>query len=132
MSLFHLLKNITLRHLLLNKARTFLSAFGIALGVSVFVSVQLAIHTAIGSFNASVDHVAGKANLQVLSFGKGFSEEAYLKAKKVPGVRASTPVIQYISKIDEPIGEPLYLLGIDIFSDQEFRSYRFHEMNEKD
>jgi putative ABC transport system permease protein len=132
MSFYHLLKNITFRHLLLNKGKTFLSALGIALGVGVFVSVQLAIHTAIGSFNASVDHVAGKANLQVLSFGKGFPEEAYLKAKKVPGVRAATPVIQFISKIDEPIGEPLYLLGIDIFSDREFRSYRFHEMNEQE
>jgi len=132
MSLFHLLKNITLRHLCLNKRRTLLSALGIALGVGVFISVQLAIHTAIGSFNASVDQVSGKANLQVLSSGRGFPEEAYLNAKRVPGVRAATPLIQFVSKIDEPIGEPLYLLGIDIFSDQEFRSYRFHEMDGQD
>ena len=100
---------------------------GIALGVSVFVSVQFAIHTAIESFNATVDHVSGKANLQITSFGRGFSEEVYLKVKKVPGVKAATPVIQYVSKIDEPIGEPLYLLGIDVFSDQPFREYQFYE-----
>ena len=127
MALFYLLKNITFRHLRHHKGRTFLSIIGIALGVGVFVSVQMAIHTAIESFNASVDHVSGKANLQVTSFGRGFSEEVYLKVKKVPGVKAATPVIQYVSKMDEPIGEPLYLLGIDVLSDQPFREYQFYE-----
>ena len=127
MVLLHLLKNITFRHLRHHKGRTFLSIIGIALGVGVFVSVQMAIHTAIESFNASVDHVSGKANLQVTSFGRGFSEEVYLKVKKVPGVKAATPVIQYVSKMDEPIGEPLYLLGIDVLSDQPFREYQFYE-----
>ena len=130
MILLHLLRNITFRHLRHHRGRTFLSIAGIALGVSVFVSVQLAIYTAIESFNVSVDHVSGKSNLQVTSFGRGFSEEVYLKVKKVPGVKAATPVIQYVSKIDEPIGEPLYLLGIDAFSDKPFREYQFHEAEE--
>ncbi|HMK75169.1 MAG TPA: FtsX-like permease family protein [Thermodesulfobacteriota bacterium] len=131
MLLLHLLKNITLRHLRYHKGRTLLSMVGIALGVAVFISVQTAIHTAIESFNASVDHVSGKANLQVTSFGRGFSEEAYLKVKKVPGVEAATPVIQYVSKMDEPIGEPLYLLGIDVFSDRPFREYQFYETDDE-
>ena len=131
MTLFHLLKNITLRHLRYHKGRTLLCVVGIALGVGVFVSVQLAIHTAIESFNASVDHVSGKANLQITSFGRGFSEEVYLKVKKVPGIKAATPVIQYTAKIDEPIGEPLYLLGIDVFSDQPFREYQLYQSDEE-
>jgi len=126
MVLFHLLKNITFRHLRHHKGRTILSMIGIALGVGVFVSVQMAIYTAIESFNASVDHVSGKTNLQITSFGRGFPEEVYLKVKKVPGIKAATPVIQYTSKIDEPIGEPLYLLGIDVFSDRPFREYQFY------
>ena len=130
MTLFHLLRNITLRHLQHHKGRTLLSIVGIALGVGVFVSVQMAIYTAIESFNASVDHVSGKANLQVTSFGRGFSEEVYLEVKKVSGVKAATPVIQYVSKIDEPIGEPLYLLGIDVFSDKPFREYQFYGAEE--
>jgi putative ABC transport system permease protein len=132
MTLLYLLKNITLRHLRHHKGRTILSMIGIALGVAVFISVQTAIHTAIESFNASVDHVSGKANLQVTSFGRGFSEEVYLKVKKVPGVKAATPVIQYVSKMDEPIGEPLYLLGIDVFSDRPFREYQFYETGDED
>jgi putative ABC transport system permease protein len=112
--------------------RTSLSIIGIVLGVSVFVSVQIAIHTSIESFNATVDHVSGKANLQITSSGRGFSEETYLRAKKVSGVTAATPVIQCISKIDEPIGEPLYLLGIDIFSDQKFRNYQLYDPTEED
>ena len=131
MVLFHLLKNITLRHLRLHKGRTILSIIGIALGVGVFVSVQMAIHTAIESFNATVDHVSGKANFQITSFGRGFSEEVYLKVKKVPGVKAATPVIEYTSKMDEPIGEPLYLFDIDVFSDQPFREYQFYQSEEE-
>jgi len=132
MILFHLLKKITFPHLRLNKMRTFLSLIGIVLGVSVFVSVQIAIHTSIESFNTTVDHVSGKANLQITSFGRGFSEEVYLRVKRVPGVTAATPVIQFISKIDEPIEEPLYLLGIDLFSDQQFRNYQFYDPTEED
>ena len=132
MVFLHLLKNITFRHLCLNKGRALLSALGIALGVGVFISVQIAIYTAIESFNATVDHVSGKANLQLVSFGRGFPEEVYLKVKKVPGIKAATPIIQFIPKIDDPIGEPLYLLGIDIFSDQQFRDYQFHEANEEE
>ena len=131
MALLYLLRTIALRHLRQHKGRTFLSILGIALGVSVFISVQLAIHTAIESFNVTVDHVSGKANLQVTSYGRGFSEEAYLKVKKVPGVRAATPVIQYTAKMDDPMGEPLYLLGIDVFSDQPFREYTLYEPDEE-
>ncbi|NWF91401.1 MAG: ABC transporter permease [Syntrophaceae bacterium] len=131
MTLFHLFRNIILPHLRLNKGRTWLAAFGIALGVGVFVSVQIAVHTAIESFNATVDHVSGKANLQLVSFARGFPEETYLRVKKVAGVKATTPLIQFIPKIDEPIGEPLYLLGIDVFSDRQFRDYAFREAEEE-
>jgi putative ABC transport system permease protein len=132
MALLHLFKNITLRHIRLHKGRTFLTILGIALGVSVLVSVQIAIRTAIESFNDTVDHVSGKANLQVTSFGRGFPEEVFLKVKRVPGIKAATPVIQYISKFDEPIDEPLYLLGIDVFSDRPFREYQFYQSDEED
>ncbi len=132
MVLYYLLKNITLRHLRLNKGRTFLSVIGISLGVSVFIGVQIAIHTAIESFNATVDHVSGRANLQITSYGRGFPEEAFLKVKKVRGVKAATPVVQFVCKIDEPVGEPLYLLGIDVFSDRQFRDYKFDDVNEED
>jgi putative ABC transport system permease protein len=132
MVFFQLLKYITFRHLCINKGRTLLSALGIALGVAVFVSVQIAIHTSIESFNSTVDHVTEKANFQIISFGNGFPEEVYLKVKNVPGIKAATPIIQFIPKIDDPIGEPLYLLGIDVFSDQQFRDYRFQETEKED
>jgi putative ABC transport system permease protein len=34
--------------------------------------------------------------------------------------------------MDEPIGEPLYLLGIDVFSDRPFREYQFYETGDQD
>lgn len=132
MALLYLLRSITLRHLEYHKGRTLLSIVGIALGVAVFISIQIATYTAIESFNSSVDHVSGKATLQITSFGRGFPEEVFLRVKKISGIKAATPVIQFVSKIDDPIGEPLYLLGIDIFSDQQFRDYRFEELKEED
>jgi putative ABC transport system permease protein len=132
MTIFYLLKEISLRHFLSNRGRTLLSALGIALGVGVFISIQIAIHTSIESFNTTVDHVSGKTNFQVVSSGRGFPEEVYLDVKKAPGVKAATPVIQFVPKIDAPIGEPLYLLGIDIFSDRNFRDYEFLEADEED
>ncbi len=130
MSLIHLLRLVTFNHLRLQKMRGVLSICGIALGVSVLVSVQIAIHTSIESFNATVDHISGKANLQVTSYGRGFAEETFLKVKKISGVKAATPIIEFVAKLDEPIGEPIYLLGIDIFSDQPFREYRFEGSEE--
>ena len=132
MKLIYLLKTITLRHLCLNKGRTLYSIIGICLGVSVFVSVQIAIHTAIEAFDATVDHVSGKSQFQITSYGRGFSEEVYPKIKKIDGVKAATPVIQFISKVDDPSGEPLYILGIDIFSDRQFRDYRSDEPSHQD
>ncbi|RPJ00504.1 MAG: FtsX-like permease family protein, partial [Deltaproteobacteria bacterium] len=132
MTFFHLIRQVTFRHLRLNKMRTALTVIGIALGVSVFVSLQIAIHTAIESFNSTVDHVTGKANLQITSSGRGFPEETYLKVKKIAGIKAATPVIQYVAKIDHSAGEPLYLLGVDVFSDQQFRDYQFEESKEED
>jgi putative ABC transport system permease protein len=130
MPLLQLLRLITLRHLRLQKMRGALAIGGIALGVSVLISVQIAIHTSVESFNATVDHISGRANLQVTSFGRGFSEETFLRVKKVPGVRAATPLIEFVAQLDEPFGEPLYLLGIDIFSDQPFREYQFEGSEE--
>jgi putative ABC transport system permease protein len=123
--LIHLVRLFSLRHFSREKWKSGLTILGIALGVAVFVSICISIHSALDAFKSTVDHVAGKTNLEVTSGGKGFDETLFLRIKGTEGVLAATPVIQYVAKCSPPINRPLLILGIDIFSDQRFREYRF-------
>ncbi len=83
-----------LRRLAQERGRTLLALAGVALGVAVFVSIRLASHSALASFADTVDAVAGRANLQVLSASDGFDEALYARVRAWPGVRAAAPVVQ--------------------------------------
>ncbi|MFQ6078051.1 MAG: ABC transporter permease, partial [Thermodesulfobacteriota bacterium] len=98
---------------------------GIALGVAVFISVRISINSALGAFRSTVDHVAGKTHLEITSLDTSFDENLLLRVKRTKGILATTPVVQYVAQCIRPINEPLLVLGIDIFSDQRFRAYRF-------
>ncbi len=102
-----------------------MTILGIALGVAVFISIRISINSALDAFRSTIDHVAGKTNLEVTSPGKGFDENLFPLIKKTEGVLTATPVIQYVAQCSPPINQPLLILGIDIFSDQRFREYQF-------
>ncbi len=123
--MIRLIRLFSLRHFCLEKWKSGLTIVGIALGVAVFISIRTSIHSALDAFRSTVDHVAGKTHLEIVSQGNGFDEELFLLASKVDGILAATPVIQYLAQTTQPIDEPLLILGIDIFSDRRFRSYRF-------
>ncbi|MBI4552516.1 MAG: ABC transporter permease [Candidatus Latescibacteria bacterium] len=129
---------ITCRHLFQERGRTLLTVLGVALGVAVFVSIRLANHSALASFADTVDAVAGKANLQVVSDSEGFDERIYPKVRAVPGVQAAAPVVQtyalaapgkpdgkslYTSGDRGPYNETLLVLGVDLFSEAPFARY---------
>src|SRR5205807_1584156 len=82
------------RHLAREPWRTALTVLGVALGVGVFVSVRLASTSALGSFEETVDAVAGRANLTLTASGEGLDERVYVVARRVPGVQAAAPVIE--------------------------------------
>ncbi|MES2765265.1 MAG: FtsX-like permease family protein [Bacteroidota bacterium] len=128
MNIFRL---VNLRHMASEPGKFLLSVLGVALGVAVFIAIRIANNTALSSFEASIDVVSGKANLQILSEnGAGIDENVYGKLKSLKAVQAITPVIeQYAQLIDEKekrekgTGQPLLILGIDPFSDVAFRTY---------
>ena len=66
----------SLRYFARHPALTALNIVGIALGVTVFLAVQIINHSALESFRASVDIVAGKANLELVGDGLRFDERA--------------------------------------------------------
>ena len=74
--------------------RTLLTLLGVGLGVAMFVSIRLASTSALASFGDTVDAVAGKANLEVSASSEGVDERVFPAVRKVPGVRAASPVVE--------------------------------------
>src|SRR5271155_3706502 len=81
----------SLRYFARHPALTALNIVGIALGVTVFLSVQIVNHSALESFRASVDIVAGKADLEIVGDGLRFDEQAYPVVNSHPDIAAATP-----------------------------------------
>jgi putative ABC transport system permease protein len=123
--LIHLVRLFSLHHFYQEKWKSGLTIVGIALGVAVFISIRISVHSALDAFKSTVDHVAGKTHLEIASRQNGFDENFFPKIKGTKGVFAATPVVQYLAQCIRPGNQPLLVLGIDIFSDRRFRSYRF-------
>lgn len=126
---------ISLRHLYLESGRTLLTVLGVALGVAVYLAIRLANHSAMASFAATVDAVAGKANLQVAGDSSGFDERLYPKIRALPGVIAAAPVVQayaltaglgdvspraLVKGEEDPHLDTVLVLGIDPFAEAPF------------
>jgi hypothetical protein len=69
-----------------HRLRASLTILGIELGVSVLVAVVLVSRSIIVGVSASVDDLAGKADLQVRAIGSGFDEAMLDRLAKVPGI----------------------------------------------
>ena len=116
-----------LRHLRSYKGRAFLCLLGVALGVAVFIGIKTAASSALISFRDTVTSLAGNTQLQVTGQGNGFPEDLYATVASADGIRAATPVMEFNVLATAPLDEPLLMLGIDVFSDQDFRQYHFVE-----
>lgn len=121
--MLQLLRWIGIRHLWREGGTTLPAILGVALGVAVFVAIRLANHSALASFRATVDAVAGTANLQIAATGEGLDERLFADVRRMPGVQAAAPVVQSVLPLANGTGEALLLLGIDLFSEGEFDRY---------
>ena len=117
----------SLRYFARHPALTALNIVGIALGVTVFLSIQIVNHSALESFRASVDIVAGKADLEVVGDGLRFDEEAYPIVSAHPDVAAATPTVEEVASLTDHPGEYLQILGIDPFSNQPLRTFELSD-----
>ena len=81
MDFLRLFRRYILRDLFKNKARGALTVSGIALGISVVVAVHLANERAIGSFNDSLEIMAGRADLEITANGFPLPDDS-LRIKK--------------------------------------------------
>ncbi|MCS6989766.1 MAG: FtsX-like permease family protein [Chloroherpetonaceae bacterium] len=126
----HLLKifwQVNLRHAVQDWGKFLSSVFAVAVGVAVFLAIRLSNHSAFKAFEATIDNVNGKANAQIQSAsGSEFSQSVYRRVLELKersrAIQAATPVTEQLAEI-QGIKEALIVLGIDVFSDQKFRSY---------
>ncbi len=123
MTLFTLLRRISLKHIRYQKARTVIAVFGIALGVASMVSIDIVNGSVLRSFEDSINRVAGRASLQVTSADSGFPEEMIDRVQKVPGVEYALPVIETNADFSEGTGRSFMILGVDSLQDHKLRSY---------
>src|SRR5476651_1777540 len=121
----------SLRYFARHPALTALNIVGIALGVSVFLAVQIINHSALESFRASVDIVAGKADLEVVGDGLRFDEQAYPIVDSEPDIVAATPTVEDVASLTDYPGEYLQILGIDIFSNRPLRTFELHDAQDQ-
>jgi putative ABC transport system permease protein len=98
-------------------SQTLLTVLGVALGVAVLVAVELANESARRAFDLSMSTLTGKATHRLVAGETGLEEGLYAKLR-ARGVRPSTPIVEGLVGID---GETFRLIGIDPFSDGDFR-----------
>ena len=107
-----------LRHIQRHPWQTWLSIFGIAIGVAVIVAVELANQSASQAFLLSAQSITGKATHQISGGRNGIHEQLYAELRSTHGLRQSAPVVLGIIKQDS---ESLQLMGVDPFAEQAFR-----------
>jgi len=110
-------------YLLRNRWFSILMVIGIALGVSVVVAIDIANDSALRSFDLSKEAVVGRATHQIIGGPGGFDESIYTKIRRGSIGSIATPVIS--ANVSSPqMGDlPFELLGIDPFTENDFRSY---------
>jgi len=108
------------RYLLRHPWQMMLALLGVAIGVAVIVAVDLANASARKAFLLSMDAVAGEATHQVIGSPQGVDESLYTALRVEHGIRALAPVVEGDIRVNERL---LRLVGVDLFAEQDFRSY---------
>jgi putative ABC transport system permease protein len=128
-----LLRTISIPRMREHKARSTMTIMGVALGVAVLVAVHIVSDSVIAGVSATVDNIAGKADLQLSTASSGFDEALLDRIHATPGVYKATPVVQQPATIlnEGARGDRLLMLGVDLLGTEDayFRDYASHELS---
>src|SRR5207244_12957659 len=91
---FRMFRLHVLRHLRRHRLLSALNILSVALGVAVYLATQIANHSANRAFAATIDVVAGKAELQITLPAGNLPETAFPMAAAATGVSAATPLVR--------------------------------------
>jgi len=119
-----LLRTLSLSYVRRHVAKTLLTLLGVIVGVATFSSIRSAQGTLVQGIRSTVDRIAGKAQLQITMVG-GVPEEVQEQVRSLPGIRATSPVIEQIVIPEKGELGSLMVIGIDLLGDREMRDYGF-------
>ncbi|MBI5013898.1 MAG: FtsX-like permease family protein [Deltaproteobacteria bacterium] len=119
-----LLRTLSLSYARRHVAKTLLTLLGVVVGVATFSAIRSAQSTLVQGIRATVDRMAGKAQLQITLEG-GVPEEVQEQIRDLPGIRATAPVIEQIVVPEKSELGSLLVLGVDLLGDREMRDYGF-------
>jgi putative ABC transport system permease protein len=123
---FNLFRYFSLRYLLMNPFRTFLTFLGVSLGISLFLSILLLNDATLRSLDQNVASMTGKADLTITSDGMGFEDSVLDRIKNKSGIKEAIPLIinyAYLDKDQSQTSGPMIFLGIDLLKDSSVREY---------
>jgi len=84
--MLRLLYTLSWRHVQRHGLRTLLTFLGIILGVGVIVAIAMVNRALTGSFQSTIEQIAGKAVLQVSNGESGITESLFPAIRDTPGV----------------------------------------------
>ena len=133
-----LMKLITLRSLSTRRLRSFLTLFGIILGVAAMFSINYVNQNAYDSIAQLFEGTSGKVSLEVRNAANvgGFSQDVLDVVQKTEGVKEALPVLQLLAALPKETPEEvslsffgmgsggLTLYGIDPVKDPGIRDYQ--------
>ena len=117
-----------MRYLARHPLLSLLNICSVALGVAVYLAIQIANHSANRAFAATIDVVAGKAELVVSGSVAGLPETILPLVAGHPGVSAATPLVRGIVSLPDLPGEYLLVLGTDVFTNSPFRTFELKDV----
>jgi putative ABC transport system permease protein len=114
------------RHLRRHPLLALLNILSVAVGVGVYLATQIANQSANRAFAATVEMVAGKAELEISAPGGKLPETAFPLVAGTAGVSAATPIVRGLVTLPDLPGEYLEVFGIDVFTNEPFRTFDPH------
>ena len=123
MNLFNLLRHISLKHIRLQKTQLCIAISGICLGVAAMAAIDIINVSVLRSFAESIDHISGKAALEISGAETGLPEEMLEQVQKVAGVEYAVPVIEANANLSGGSERAFMILGVDVLQDHKIRSY---------
>jgi len=112
-----------LRHLRRHPLLALLNILSVALGVAVYLATQIANQSANRAFAATVDLVAGKAELEITAPSGNLPENHFPAVAATSEISAVTPLVRGLVTLPDFPGEYLVVLGIDVFTNAPFRTF---------
>ena len=100
------------------RAKPFLAALnvlGLAIGIAVYLAIRIVNPSATQSFQAGIDLVAGRSDLEITAPG-GVDETVLQSLSGFPGVKAASPIVEGYATLPDHPGEYLRIIGVDPFT----------------